>query len=52
MIVASLTALALMTRARAQEIKAMPTSNSIPSYQGVGPVAPALEKYAHVFRRH
>jgi 4-carboxymuconolactone decarboxylase len=39
--------LALSSSAQAQEIKAMPTSSSIPSYEDVRPVAPALEKYAH-----
>jgi 4-carboxymuconolactone decarboxylase len=46
MIVATITALALMTSAQAQEIKAMSASNSIPSHENVRPVAPALEKYA------
>jgi 4-carboxymuconolactone decarboxylase len=40
------TALALISSAQAQEIKPMPTSNSIPSYENLRPVAPALEKYA------
>lgn len=46
LLIAIITALALITSAQAQEIKAMPVSASIPSYVNVRPVAPALEKYA------
>jgi 4-carboxymuconolactone decarboxylase len=46
LLVTTITALALITSAQAQEIKAMPASNSIPNYENVQPVAPALEKYA------
>ena len=46
MILATIAALALMTSAQAQEIKAMPASNSIPSYGDVRPVTPALETFA------
>ena len=46
MIVATMTALVLITSAQAQEIKAMPASSSIPSYENVLAMAPALEKYA------
>jgi 4-carboxymuconolactone decarboxylase len=45
--IVAIAALALITAAEAQETKAMPTSNSIPSYESIQPVAPALEKYAH-----
>jgi 4-carboxymuconolactone decarboxylase len=40
-------ALALMSSAQAQEIKAMATSSSIPSYDNVRSATPALEKYGH-----
>jgi 4-carboxymuconolactone decarboxylase len=46
MLVAILTALALMTSAQAQEFKPMSASNSIPVQESVRSVAPALEKYA------
>ena len=46
MILATIAALALMTSAQAQEIKAMPASNSIPSYGDVRPVTTALETFA------
>jgi 4-carboxymuconolactone decarboxylase len=45
MVVAIITALALITSAQAQEIKAMSASSSIPIQQSVPSVAPALEKY-------
>jgi 4-carboxymuconolactone decarboxylase len=45
LLVAAIT-LTLISSAQAQEIKPMPTSNSIPSYENVRSVAPALEKYA------
>jgi 4-carboxymuconolactone decarboxylase len=45
MLVAVLTALALMTSAQTQEFKPM-SSNSIPVQESVRSVAPALEKYA------
>jgi 4-carboxymuconolactone decarboxylase len=40
-------ALALMSSAQAQEIKAMATSSSVPSYDNVRSATPALEKYGH-----
>jgi 4-carboxymuconolactone decarboxylase len=46
MLVAILTALALMTSAQGQEFKPMSASNSIPVQESVRSVAPALEKYA------
>jgi 4-carboxymuconolactone decarboxylase len=46
MLVAILTALALMTSAQVQELKPMSASNSIPVQQSLPSVAPALEKYA------
>jgi 4-carboxymuconolactone decarboxylase len=46
MLVAILTALALMTSAQWQEFKPMSASNSIPVQESVRSVAPALEKYA------
>jgi 4-carboxymuconolactone decarboxylase len=46
MLVAILTALALMTSAQAQEFKPMSASNSIPVQESVRSVALALEKYA------
>jgi 4-carboxymuconolactone decarboxylase len=44
--IVAIAALALITATQAQETQAMPTSNSIPSYENIQPAAPALEKYA------
>jgi 4-carboxymuconolactone decarboxylase len=46
MIIAPIAALALTISAQAQEIKPMPRTSSIPDYESVRPVAPALDKYA------